>query len=408
MRQVYADHAATTAPAPEVVAAMLPFLGERFGNASSVHRRGEAAREAVEAARARVGALIGASAEEIVFTASGSEANNLALKGALLAASEDGRAPAGAAMARRRLVISAIEHPSVLETARHLESLGRPLTIVPVEPDGVLDPARLERAIGPDVALVSVMWVNNEIGTVQPIARIAEIVRGAGAKLHCDAVQAVGKLPVAVAEAGVDLLSLAGHKFHGPPGAGALYVRRRTRLVPLVHGGHQERSRRAGTENLAAIVGLGAAAERAARWLASTGPARLASLSERLRRGLLAAVPHAGLNGDAERRMPAIVNVRFAGVDGEAVLHELDRLGITVSTGSACSAASPGPSHVLLALGLGPDDAHASVRFSLGEDTSEADVDHVLAAVPQVVARLRALAGETEPSPGAGAAMRPA
>jgi len=279
---------------------------------------------------------------------------------------------------------------------------------VPVEPDGVLDPARLERALGPDVALVSVMWVNNEIGTVQPIASIAEIAHRAGAKLHCDAVQAVGKLPVSVAEAGVDLLSLAGHKFHGPPGAAALYVRRRTRLVPLVHGGHQERSRRAGTENLAAIVGLSAAAERAARWLASDGPRRLATLAERLRRGLIAAVPNARLNGDAERRLPAIVNLRFPGVDGEAVLHELDRLGITVSTGSACSAASPGPSHVLMALGLRPEDAHASVRFSPGEELSEADVDTMLATVPQVVARLRALAGETESGAGAGAVARPA
>ena len=391
MRTVYADHAATTAPAPEVVAAMMPFLGEDFGNASSVHRRGERAREAIEAARERVAALIGAAAEEIVFTASGSEANNLALKGTLLAAAEASAEPGP----RRRLVISAIEHPSVLETARHLEARGHPLTIVPVEPDGVLDPARLERALGPDVALVSVMWVNNEIGTVQPVARIAEIAHRAGAKLHCDAVQAVGKLPVSVADAGVDLLSLAGHKFHGPPGVAALYVRRRTRLVPLVHGGHQERSRRAGTENLAGVVGLGAAAERAAGWLRTDGPGRLAALGERLRRGLVAAVPLAVANGDPERRLPAIVNVRFEGADGEAVLHELDRAGITVSTGSACSAATPGPSHVLMALGLRPEDAHASVRFSLGEDNTEEDVEFVLANVPPVVERLRALAGET-------------
>jgi cysteine desulfurase len=269
-----------------------------------------------------------------------------------------------------------------------------------VEPDGVLDPARLERALGPDVALVSVMWVNNEIGTVQPIAQIAEIAHRAGAKLHCDAVQAVGKLPVSVEEAGVDLLSLAGHKFHGPPGAAALYVKRRMRLVPLVHGGHQERSRRAGTENLAGVVGLGAAAERAVDWLGSDGPNRLAALGERLRRGLLAAVPLAVSNGDPERRLPAIVNVRFEGADGEAVLHELDRIGITVSTGSACSAATPGPSHVLLALGLRPEDAHASVRFSLGEDNSEDDVDFVLANVPPVVERLRALAGETGAAAG--------
>ena len=392
VREVYADHAATTAPAPEVVAAMLPWLGERFGNASSVHRRGEAAREAIEAARERVAELIGAAAEEIVFTASGSEANNLALKGVMLAAADGAGAPG--AGARRRLVVSSIEHPSVLETARHLEARGFPLTLVPVEADGVLDPARFEKALGPDVALVSVMWVNNEIGTVQPVAKIAEIAHRAGARVHCDAVQAVGKLPVAVAEAGVDLLTLAAHKFHGPPGAGALFVKRRTRLAPLVHGGHQERSRRAGTENLAAIVGLGVAADRAARRLGSDGPARVAALGERLHHGLVAAVPRTALNGDPARRLAAIVNVRFEGVDGEAVLHELDRLGITVSTGSACSAATPGPSHVLTALGLRPEDAHASVRFSLGEDTTEEEVDYVLANAPPVVERLRALAGE--------------
>ncbi len=402
MREVYADHAATTAPAPEVVAAMLPYLGERFGNASSVHCRGEAAREVIEAARERVAALIGAAAEEIVFTASGSEANNLAIKGTLLAAAD----AMGVNGARKRLVISAIEHPSVIETARHLESRGYPLTVVPVGPEGVLDPARLEEALGPDVALVSVMWVNNEIGTVQPIARIAELAHRAGAKVHCDAVQAVGKLPVSVAESGVDLLSLAGHKFHGPPGAAALYVRRRTRLVPLVHGGHQERSRRAGTENLAAIAGLGAAAERAARWLASDAPRRLAALGERLRRGLVSTIPGARLNGDPERRLAAIVNLRFEGVDGEAVLHELDRLGITVSTGSACSAATPGPSHVLMALGLRPEDAHASVRFSLGGEHSEEDVDYIVANAPPVVERLRALAGEAGAWTGAAAELK--
>ena len=398
MPTVYADHAATTAVAPEVVEAMLPFLREGFGNASSVHRRGEAAREAIEAARARVAALIGASPEEIVFTASGSEANNLALKGALAAAAD----VAGAAAAPRRLVISAIEHPSVLETARHLEARGFPLTVVPVGRDGVVDPARLEEALGPDVALVSVMWANNEIGTVQPVARIAELAHRAGARFHCDAVQAVGKQKVAVEEAGVDLLSLAGHKFHGPLGAAALFVRRRTRLVPLVHGGHQERSRRAGTENLAAIAGLGAAAERAALRLESDEPRRLGALGERLRRGLVERVPLTALNGDEVRRLPTIVNLRFEGVDGEAVLHELDRIGITVSTGSACSAATPGPSHVLMALGLRAEDAHASVRFSLGEGNSDADVEYILENVPKVVERLRALAGDT----GASAALR--
>ena len=392
-REIYADHAATTAPAPEVVEAMLPYLGEGFGNASSVHRRGEAAREAIEAARAGVAALVGASPEEIVFTASGSESNNLALKGAL----------PGAPEGRRRLVVSAIEHPSVLETARHLEDRGVPVTIVPVERSGVVDPERLKGALGPDVALVSVMWVNNEVGTIQSIAEIAELAHAAGARLHCDAVQAVGKLPVDVGEAGVDLLSLAGHKFQGPPGAGALYVRRRVRLVPLVHGGHQERSRRAGTENLAAIVGLGAAAERARTRLVSGATEALAALGERLRAGLTRRIPASRLNGDPERRLRTIVNLCFTGVDGEAVLHELDLQGITVSTGSACSAASPGPSHVLIAMGLRPEEAHASVRFSLGEGIGEDDIDTILTVTPPVVERLRMLGGRESPeAAGAG------
>ena len=385
MREIYADHAATTPPAPEVIEAMRPFLGAEFGNASSVHRRGEAAREAIERARAQVADLIGATPEEIVFTASGSEANNLALKGVM----------AGASAERRRVVVSAIEHPSVLETARALEARGLPLTVIPVSAAGIVDLARLRAAVGPDVALVAVMAANNEVGTIQPVAEIAAIAHAAGARFHCDAVQAAGKIPVRVDEWGVDLLSLAAHKLEGPLGAAALYVRRRTRLVPLVHGGHQERSRRAGTENLPAIVGLGAAAARAAQRLAAGEGARLAALGESLRRGLIAALPGTRLNGDPERRLPGLVNLCFAGVDGEAVLHELDRAGITVSTGSACSAASPGPSHVLIAMGLAPEDAHASVRFSLGASNREADVERILEITPPVAERLRALAGGT-------------
>ncbi|MBI1799718.1 MAG: cysteine desulfurase [Candidatus Eisenbacteria bacterium] len=381
MREIYADHAATTRPAPEVRDAMLPFLGPRFGNSSSVHRRGEAARDALEAARARVAALVGAAPEGIVFTASGSEANNLAIQGVLACADAS----------RRRLVISSIEHPSVIETARHLETRGIPVTVVPVESNGVLDPGRLAEALAADVALVSVMWVNNEIGTLQPIAEIARLARAVGARFHCDAIQAAGKLPIDVETADLDLLSIAGHKFHGPPGAAALVVRRRTRLAPLIHGGHQERSRRAGTENLAAAVGLGVAAERAQRRLAAGEPQRACALGDALLGLLLARIPTARLNGDRAIRLGSIVNLRLPGVDGEAALHELDLEGITVSTGSACSAASPGPSHVLLALGLTPEDAHGSVRFSLGEDILESDVDTLVEGTFRAVERLRAL-----------------
>jgi len=384
MHERYFDHAATTPPAPEVVEAMAPYFGAGFGNPSSVHRRGDAAREAVEEARAKVAALAGALPEEVVFTATGSEANNLALKGVL----------ANAAPGRRRLVVSAIEHPSVIETARHLESTGVPLTVVPVDASGVVDPDRVAAALGDDVALVSMMWVNNEIGTIQPVAELAERAHAAGARFHCDAVQAAGKLPIDVAATGIDLLSLAGHKFHGPAGAAALVVRRRLRLRPLVHGGHQERGRRAGTENLPAIVGLGAAAERARLRLEAGLAERSQDVGDRLWGAIRARLPGARLNGDPVRRLRSIVNVRLPGVDGEAALHELDRLGITVSTGSACSAATPGPSAVLLAIGLGAEEAHSSVRFSTGEGTSGEDADAAAEAVVQAIEALRVLAGD--------------
>jgi cysteine desulfurase len=381
--QIDADHAATTRTAPEVERAMSPYFGERFGNPSSVHSRGEAAHAALDTARRQVAALLHGTAEAVVFTAGGSEANNLALKGVLWAARGD----------RRRLVISAIEHPSVIETARHLEAHGTPLTVIPVERSGLVDPDRLSAALGSDVALVSVMWVNNEIGTIQPVAELARRAHAAGARFHCDAVQAAGKLAIDVGEAEVDLLSVAAHKFHGPPGAGALWVRRGLKLVPLVHGGRQERGRRAGTENLPALVGFGAAAERAAHLLSSGEGASAQALGERLLARLAAALPGLALNGDRRQRLASILNVRLPGVDGEAALHELDGEGILVSTGSACSAASPGPSHVLLALGLSAEDAHASVRFSLGEDNREADVDTIVNVMPGIVERLRSLAG---------------
>ena len=383
MSTVYADHAATTRVAPEVVEAMLPWLGELFGNASSVHRRGEAAREAIEGARVEVARLFGAHTEEVVFTATGSESNNLALQGALRVAPP----------ARRRLVTTAIEHPSVLATARALEAEGIALTVVPVRPNGAVDPEELAAALGDDVALVSVMAVNNETGVVQPIEDIGPLVKACGALFHVDAVQAPGKLGISVDGWQADLASVAAHKFHGPQGAAALFVRRRTRLQPLVHGGRHERDRRAGTENLAAIVGMGVAAQRARAGLASGVPTRVMELGEKLLALVLSRVANTRLNGDLNRRVGGVVNVCFAGVDGEALLHELDRQGVQVSTGSACSSGEPGPSHVLTAMGLRPEDAHASVRFSLGEDNNEADVDRIGEVLPPAVERLRALGG---------------
>ena len=382
MTPVYADHAATTRPAPEVVAAMLPWLGDDFANASSVHSRGEAARDAIAAARLSVARLTGGLAEEIVFTATGSEANGLALQGAMRAAT-----------GRKRLVTTAIEHASVLATARALEAEGFAVTLVPVRGNGAVDPDELAAALGDDVALVSVMAVNNETGVLQPLDELGPLVKQCGALLHIDAVQAAGKLPVSVDGWQADLLSIAAHKFHGPQGAAALFVRRRTRLVPLLHGGQHERGRRAGTENVAAIVGMGVAAERARAALASGVPQRVAELGERLLASLLSRVPDTRLNGDLNLRVGGIVNLCFAGVDGEAVLHELDRALVQVSTGSACSSAEPGPSHVLVAMGLSPEDAHASVRFSLGEDNTEQDVARIAEVVPEVIARLRTLAG---------------
>jgi len=380
--RIDADHASTTRPAPEVVEAMRPWLGERAANASSVHTRGEAARDAVEAARLEVARLLGAQAEEVVFTASGSESNNLALQGAMRASPR-----------RRRLVTTAIEHASVLTTARALEAEGFALTVVPVRPNGAVDPADVAAALGDDVALVSVMAVNNETGVVQPVEDIGPLVRAAGALFHVDAVQAPGRVPIAVDGWSADLVSLAGHKFHGPLGAAALFVRRRTRLQPLVHGGRHERGLRAGTENVPAIVGLGVASARARAGLATGVPQRIAALGERLLARILAGVPHTALNGDLNRRAGGTLNVCFQGVDGEALLHELDREGVEVSTGSACSSGEAGPSHVLVAMGLRPEDAHASVRFSLGEGNTESEVDRIGGLLPPLVERLRALAG---------------
>ena len=380
--RIHADHAATTRPAPEVVEAMQPWLAERFGNASSVHARGEAARDAIGSARLEVARLVGAQSEEIVFTATGSEANNLALRGAL-------RATTG----RNRLVTTTIEHASVLGPARALEAEGFALTLVPVRANGAVDPDELEAALGPDVALVSVMAVNNETGVIQPLEEIGPLVQECGALFHVDAMQAPGKIAIAVDGWQADLLSIAAHKFHGPLGAAALFVRRRTRLEPQIRGGQHERGLRAGTENVPAIVGMGVAARRAREALAGGEPGRVAELGERLLASLLAGVSHTRLNGDLNRRVGSIVNVCFAGVDGEAVLHELDHVGIEVSTGSACSSAEPGPSHVLLAMGLEPEDAHASVRFSLGEETTEEEVARIGEVTPPVVERLRALAG---------------
>jgi cysteine desulfurase len=374
--RVYLDHNATTPLDPAVLEAMLPFLREDYGNPSSLHSFGQRARAAVEEARARVAALVGAEPAEIVFTGGGSEADNLALRGV----SAKARAP------RTGIVCSAIEHHAVLNPAKALAEEGRPARTVRVGAGGVVDLEDLEAAVDQGTALVSVMLANNETGVVQPVAEVARLARARGALVHCDAVQAAGRLAVDVRVLDVDLLTLSAHKLYGPKGVGALYVRRRTPMAPLVRGGAQERNRRAGTENVAGIVGFGEAASLARRRLEEDA-ARVAPLRDRLEARLLE-VPGARRNGDGPR-VPNTTNVSFEGADAEALVAALDLEGVAVSTGAACAAGGLEPSHVLRAMGLPPERVQSSLRFSLGRGTTEADVDRAAEVTAAVVARQR-------------------
>lgn len=376
----YLDHNATTPNAPEVLEAMLPYLGERFGNPSSLHRAGASLRRDLETARAAVARLIGADPIEIIFTSGGTESNNLALAGAWEAAGSN----------KPGVVTSRVEHPSVLNPCRRLRDAGARLVELAVDREGRLEPAALEDALrsAPGPALVSLMWANNETGVLFPIAALAQAAKAAGAVVHSDAVQAAGKVPVDVRTVPVDLLSLSGHKFQAPKGVGALYVRRRTRLSPILLGGGQEGGLRAGTSNVAFIVGLGTACGLAAERLDDMRT-RVADLRDHLQEGLLAGCPGAAANGGAAERLPNTVNLRFPGVEGESLLYRLDQAGIAVSTGSACSSAKSEPSHVLLAMGLSPRDAAGSIRFSLGLDNTTEDVDAVIRRTVEIVASLR-------------------
>jgi cysteine desulfurase len=375
---IYLDHAATTPVASEVAEAMLPWLTERFGNPSSVHAAGREARAAIDTARDSVAAALHCDYGEITFTSSGTEADNLAILGTM----------AAAPLERPRLVVSMIEHPAVLQTARYLERLGRPITLIPTDVDGLVRPKDLADVIGPDVALVSVMHANNEIGTIQDIARLARIAHDAGALYHADAVQTFGALPIHVRGLECDLLTVSAHKIHGPKGVGALYVRGGVRLFPVMHGGAQERERRPGTENVAGIVGFGKAVEIAMR-LREAESVRLTVLRDRMIAAILASVPEARLNGSREARLPGNVNVSVPGVDGAALLLNLDRAGIAASSGSACSSGSIEPSPVLRAIGLPDDLASSGVRFTLGRSTTEAEVDTAAAAYAEIVGGLR-------------------
>jgi cysteine desulfurase len=357
---------------------MLPYFSERFGNPSSLYALAREAKEAVEEARERVAAAIGATPEEIYFTSGGTEADNWAIKGVALRGKGD------------HIITSSIEHHAVLHTCRSLEKQGYRVTYLPVDEFGRVEPAAVEEAITDATVLVSVMAANNEIGTIQPVAEIGRIAHDHGVLFHTDAVQAIGAFPVDVDAMGADLLALSAHKFGGPKGIGALYIRRGTRIATFMDGGAQERGRRAGTENVPGIVGLGRAIELAVAGMPRNAP-RLAAMRDRLIRGILEAIPDTRLNGHPTERLPNNVNVAFRYVEGESILLMLDALGVAASTGSACTSASLEPSHVLTSCGLPPEHAHGSLRLTLGHRNTEEDVEYILEVLPGVIERLRAI-----------------
>jgi cysteine desulfurase len=380
MNRVYLDHNATTPVEPEVLEAMLPYLSADFGNASSIHSFGQRARAAVETARESVAALIGARPQEIVFTSGGTESDNHAIFGIVEAAGGHGK----------HMITSAIEHEAVLNTCQALEKQGVSVTYLSVDREGRIDLEALRHAICPKTVLITIMHANNELGTVQPLEEIGRIASEADVYFHTDAVQSAGKLPIDVRAMGVDLLSLSGHKLYAPKGIGALYIKSGTRLCQLLYGGHHQRGFRPGTENVAGIVGLGKAAEMARRSLAEDAK-RVTVLRDKLEDGLLARVPDSSVNGGRSPRTPNTTNVLFHGVEGEALVIALDLKGLACSTGAACSSGAVEPSHVLTAIGHPPEEARASLRFSLGRHTTSEDIDIALQVVPAAVAQLREL-----------------
>jgi len=378
MRKVYLDHVATTPLLPEVREAMLPYLGELFGNPSCLHDWGDAAREALEKAREQVAQLLGASADEIIFTGSGTESNNFAVKGLALAQQDKGK----------HIIVSAIEHFSVLHSAKTLQKMGFELDEVPVDKFGVVDPREVQKRIRKDTVLVAIMHANGEVGTIEPIPEIARITREHKIPFHTDAVASAGAIPVNVKELGVDALSLAGNQFYGPKGVGALYVRQGVRIMPLLDGGVQEGGRRAGTENVPAIVGLGKAAEIAKKAMASRVN-KLSHLRDRLLGELPQKIDHVVITGHPENRLPGSASFCVEFIEGESMLMLLNSQGVAVTSGSACTSRALKASHVLIAMGLSHEIAQGSVLFTFGIDNSEEDVDYVLEVMPPIVERLR-------------------
>ena len=377
-KAIYLDHASTTPTDPAVVETMLPYFSEEYGNPATVYSLGLSAADAVQQARESIAGAIGAEADEIYFTSGGTEADNWAILGTADAQQKKGK----------HLVTSAIEHHAILETMEYLEKRGWEFTKVPVDSGGLVDPDEVKKAIRPDTVLVSIMHGNNEVGTIEPIAEISKITREAGVLFHSDVVQTAGKMPLDVAELGVDMLSMSGHKFYGPKGVGLMYMRKRARITPYFHGGAQERNRRAGTLNVPGIVGMAKALELCQERMAEDA-IREAELRDRLWKGLSENIEAIYLNGSMEHRLPNNLNVRLDGIEGESMILMLDMEGICVSSGSACTTGSLEPSHVLLGLGIPQELAHGSLRVTLGRSTTAADIDHFIKVFPPIVARLR-------------------
>lgn len=378
MKTIYVDNAATTAMSDRAIEAMTPYLKGVYGNPSSLHTVGQVAKEALDSAREKIAKCLGANPNEIYFTSGGSEADNQAIRSAALL---------GARKGKKHIISTAFEHHAVLHTLKKLEKEGFEVTYLDVHENGIVTAQEVKEAIRPDTALVTIMYANNEVGTIQPIREIGEVCREAGVVFHTDAVQAVGHIPVDVKADNIDMLSLSGHKFHGPKGVGALYCKKGLPLLTFVEGGAQERGKRAGTENIAGIASMAAALEEAVENLEENSK-RETALRDRLIAGL-SKIPHSKLNGDSERRLPGNVNMCFEGIEGESLLLLLDSKGICASSGSACTSGSLDPSHVLLALGLPHEVAHGSLRLSLSEYNTEEEIDEIIAAVPKVVEYLR-------------------
>ena len=380
MKPIYLDYAATTPADPEVVQAMLPYFHDAFGNPSAIYSYGQDAKNAVEEARTKVAVLIGARDDEIVFTGSGTEADNFALKGVAFANKSKGN----------HIITSSIEHHAVLESCKFLGKMDFKITYLPVDSYGLVDPQEVKKAITGKTIIISVMHANNEVGTIQPISDISKIAKEAGVYFHTDAVQTAGHIPTDVKELGVDLLAMSAHKLYGPKGVGLLYIKKGTKILPFMNGGAQERGRRASTENVPGIVGFGKAAELAGLEFNSEA-ARITRLRDKLITGIQKNIEHIRLNGHPVKRLPNNVNVSVEFVEGEAMCLNMDMSGICISTGSACSSTSLEASHVLLAIGLDPVNAHGSLRFTLGKWTTEEEIDKVLETLPRIVAKLRAM-----------------